>query len=319
MSRVVLAALVVLLLPFSLFAQRAQLPQSPREALIEMFFSERGGNFEKHLPAATLAAFGGTGIAPGPQGFSGAYKGPGKKLQVFEAGPTLVMAEDSQTGEKFEINIDRDDLTADRDEIELSLHSFKNGQEQSLTAFYPKLTLTMGLEKTVWKLKEIGVALRLPLDDPQFLKGIREFTQNQRTQSEHMQAVSSLSMLRFAEMRYQKTHPDRGFTCSLSELSTVRFGTNPNAAPLVDAALASGTKDNYKFALSGCGSSPVSTYQITAVPQEAGKRAYCADESGKVKYAEDGQGTSCLASGTMLNGSTATGATVLEVTPKADK
>src|SRR6202008_1712928 len=67
----------------------------------------------------------------------------------------------------------------------------------------------------------------------------------------------------------------------------------PNTAPILDALRAGGRKDNYQFAITGCGSQPVSTFQITASPSEAGKRAFCIDQSGALEYAADGQAATC--------------------------
>src|ERR1700756_749622 len=44
-----------------------------------------------------------------------------------------------------------------------------------------------------------------------------------------------------------------------------------------------------------------STFQITASPSEAGKRAFCIDQSGALEYAADGQAATCLAVGQPLH------------------
>jgi hypothetical protein len=310
-------ALVVLTAQAALFAQTAQVPETPRQALTEMLFSGSPTGFAKHLPNATKAALldsGSLGMFGSPD-FSGALKNPSKNFESFPAGPILISSEDKRTGEKTEINIDRDDLMGDRDEIDLSFHTFKNGQEQSLTPFFPKLTLVMGLEGTVWKLKEVGMNLRIPLDDPQFLKAMKEnFAQAASAQADTA-PISNLQMLLFAEQRYKNAHPDRGYTCSLSDLAKTHYGSGDESTPLLDAALATGTKDNYTFALSGCGSVPSSTFQITALPAQGGHRAYCVDESRAVTFATDGQAATCLASGTALQPQTATGAGTIVTSP----
>lgn len=284
-----------------------------------MFFSDSPLNILKHLPEATKTALqnGGPGFAFGPASLGSDLKRQGKNFQVFEAGSMLVSSEDPRTGEKLEVVIDRDDLMGDQDETDLSFHTFKNGQEESLTAFYPRVNLKLGLEGGIWKLREIAFNLRLPLDDPEFLKALKEaFPQHGGIADQP--AISSLTLLNFAESRYKVIHPDRGFTCSMTELATARFGTGPDPT-IIDAALVSGTKDNYKFAITGCGSQPVSTYQITASPLEPGKRAYCSDQSGAIKSSADGQGATCLTSGQPFaaGSQSATGVSTVFVAPPA--
>jgi len=148
--------------------------------------------------------------------------------------------------------------------------------------------------------------VRLPLDDPQFLKAIKDSFAEKTAAVASMAPVSDVHMLIFAEQRYKNVHPDRGYTCSLSELATMHFGSGPDAHPVLDPALASGLKDNYKFVVAGCGSAPSSSFQITAVPVQPGQRAYCTDESRNVKFSPDGQAASCLASGEPVQAQRAT-------------
>ncbi|PYX62351.1 MAG: hypothetical protein DMG73_00190 [Acidobacteria bacterium] len=319
MSRPLLILVFLASLCSTVQAQRPQIPQSPRQALTEMFLSGSQSNFLKHLPDATKAALQkNSATAFSGNDFTAGLRAPGKTLQILEAGPILLSSEDQRSGEKFEIVIDRDDLMGDQDEMDLSFHSFKSGQEDSWSALYPKLSLKMALEGTVWKLKEIGLAVRLALDDPQFLKALTESMKQRMTASADATVTNSIYMLILAENRHKMAHPDRGFTCSLTELSNVRLGNTPNSAPIVDVALASGTKDKYKFAISGCGSAPVSSFQITAVPLDAGKNAFCADQSGLIKVSADGQATTCLSSGQPF-GSTAHGTSVLVAPPAHER
>jgi hypothetical protein len=70
------------------------------------------------------------------------------------------------------------------------------------------------------------------------------------------------------------------------------------AAPS-DPGTADGTKDGYVFSVSGCTGSPATKFTIAAVPQEddSGMKAFCADESGTLRYAADGQAETCLSAG----------------------
>ena len=80
---------------------------------------------------------------------------------------------------------------------------------------------------------------------------------------------------------------------------------------VLDSELVSGTKDDYKFSITGCGSAPVTTFQITAVPLSGGKAAYCADQTMEVKKSADGLAESCLQSGKPLGRGYATGVGVV--------
>jgi hypothetical protein len=98
-------------------AEAQPAPQTARQAVLEMFFSKTPGTFEKHLPLATRAALRKAGTPSGGTMFSGlpALTGQlsahGQEFQTFEAGPTLVLVEDPQTQSKFEITVERDDLS----------------------------------------------------------------------------------------------------------------------------------------------------------------------------------------------------------------
>jgi hypothetical protein len=303
MFRFAVALLSSLLAPGILWAQSPQAPQqSARQALVETLFSGSPSGFVKHLPEATKAALQSSGLAgfgAGPDFASGLRAG-GRNFQTFEAGPILISSEDVKAGDKIEIHLDRDDLMGDQDEMDLSFHTFRNGQEQSVDTFFPRVALKMGLEANVWKLRDVALSLRLPLDDPDFLKALKEAFQQRASVNAEMLSFQNLQMLAYAERRYRTAHPDRGYTCSLSELASMKFGSSANATGVVDSQLASGSKDDYKYAISGCGSAPVSSFQITAVPDQPGKRAYCTDESGNTRYSEDGQGATCLSSGTAM-------------------
>jgi hypothetical protein len=82
MSRLLPVLLVALVCHAPLHAQRAQLPQSPRQALIEMFFSDSPLNLLKHLPEAAKEALqqNGQGFDMAPAGFGSDLKRQGKKI-----------------------------------------------------------------------------------------------------------------------------------------------------------------------------------------------------------------------------------------------
>lgn len=109
-------------------------------------------------------------------------------------------------------------------------------------------------------------------------------------------AAASVRELLTAEISYQATHQDAGFTCSFSDLSGQ-----------LDSKLTSGFKNGYTFFLQNCtrekGGGPISKFQITAIPKvpnASGRRALCTDESAVIRSDADGSGENCLDHGSQL-------------------
>ena len=111
-------------------------------------------------------------------------------------------------------------------------------------------------------------------------------------------AVASVRTLVTAEVTYSSSHPDKGFTCYLGDLS---------GDGLIDSGLASGTRNGYKFDLLNC--SPESAggantkFQVGTHPvtqDQTGIRAFCSDESNVIKVDPSGSLQSCLQDGKVL-------------------
>lgn len=109
-------------------------------------------------------------------------------------------------------------------------------------------------------------------------------------------AAASVRELASAEISYQATHQDAGFTCSFSDLSGQ-----------IDSRLTSG-KNGYTFLLQNCTAEkdggPISKFQITAIPKvpnASGRRAFCSDESAVVRLDANGSGENCLDHGSQLD------------------
>jgi type IV pilus assembly protein PilA len=314
------AVLLILFTGLSASAQPAA--QTARQALLEMFLSKTPGTFEKHLPQATRAALrqaGTNSSASFLSGFSAMTSqltARGQQLLTFEAGPTLVLIEDLQAHSKFEITVERDDLRGDEDDIELSFHGSKDGETQTAGAKF-HFTVTMKQEAGSWRLNEVMVAVGISLTDPEFLKAM---TTNMRpattstgiseipaggvsaaaatNAASEASAVSGVRTLNTAEVTYAASFPGHGFTCTLSDLGGMGSGSGPTEqqAMLIDPRLASGKKNAYVFALSGCDGTPASRYSIVAVPADpsSGTRAFCSDESAVIRFSVDGKANSCL-------------------------
>jgi hypothetical protein len=76
---------------------------------------------------------------------------------------------------------------------------------------------------------------------------------------------------------------------------------------MIDDTLAGGNTDGYAFSLTDYSGSPVDHFRAVAAPVNAdlGLRAFCADESGVLPYADDGRASTCLRAGEPLPSSSA--------------
>src|SRR5262249_11406863 len=210
----------------------------------------------------------------------------------------LLSLDDRRSQLKVEIIVERDDLVGDSNQIEISVHPYRDGQPEPMPVV-PRLILSMNQEKDVWKLSEITLALRVPLSDPEYLKGLQK-TQNSSFENS---AIAGIRTINTAEVTYSASYPEQGYTCKLSQLGGT--GSNPSRehAMLIDETLASSKKDEYTFAIRNCDTRPASRYWAVAVPIEPDSdlRAFCSDESGAVRYATDGKATTCVSQGVPLN------------------
>ncbi len=323
-TSITLLAAATLLCSFATWAQsdNPNRQQTARQALLEMFFSKTPGTFMEHLPAVTRAALDKSGALGAIQPYSAFMKrldnrnGP---LQTFETGPVLLSLQDEKTGQKFEVLVEKDLLRANRDDIEISFRSYKDGVMQQ-TPFMPRLALSMKTESGVWTLNEIAVTVRLPLADPDFLKGITDKMQAQMAAGAQMHAamqprvemlnhplgsdvsiVSAMRSIITAENTYASTYQSVGFTCTLSDLDGFGGGTpNEHQAMLIHSDLASGRRFGYVFTLSGCYNAPASGFLLTAVPNGngLGRKAFCADQNGVIRSSLETNVNACLATGT---------------------
>jgi TonB family protein len=296
MRRLNMAAIVFFC---SLSLAQTQTPQTARQALIEMFFGSSADHLEKHLPDITrrtlqkIESGNGQSTLAQLSMLATLAKAGGAGIQTFDTGPVLLKAEDSRPGSaggKLEVTVERDDLSGDEDQIDLAFHVTQNGKQQSLP-FASRFTFTMKMEADVWRLNEISVTVRLPLDDPEFLKSLEERSRTQNEQA-HIWAIRSVNT---AEASHKAANGS--YACDLGTLG--KSSEQPSGAKrmfLYDMQLASGKKDGYIFAISSCDNSH---YKIAGEPATpgAGQRAFCSDESGSIRVSADGKATTCLSSG----------------------
>ncbi|HTS37122.1 MAG TPA: hypothetical protein VMH04_15715 [Candidatus Solibacter sp.] len=326
MRRIVFGLALGSLCSISMCGQQSQSAQTARQALLEMFFSKTPGTFAMHLPAATRAALEKSGALASLQQYSvmaSQMQTPGQNLQTFETGSVLLSAENPKTGDKVEITVENDALRSDHDDIEMAFHVYKNGKEES-TPFMPQMTFTMKQESHVWTLNEIAVTVHLPLADPTLLKAITEkmtpqvtgvrMTSSSTALSSHPETPSqsagsdamvlaAMRTILTAENTYASRYPNVGFTCSLSSLDGFGSGEpNERQAMLINSGLASGKRYGFVFTLSECSGTPATAFRLTAAPSGNvwGRKAFCSDQTGKIKSSEDGNAASCVASGALV-------------------
>jgi hypothetical protein len=281
-----------------------------------MFLGQGPNHLEKHLPEITKKALRGLDSGGSTNLFTefGAIEmqaRAGGNLQTMETGPILLVAEkqavdgQSRTHEKFEVVVERDDLVGDEDQLELSFNTYLNGQRQTLPFLY-RLTFMMKMESDIWRLDELSLSARMPLADPDYLKGLVQQMKKKQQSSNEQAAAFSLRAIVGAESEYRTIHPEHGFTCSLSELASVSKnkgkdnGDEPDRMPIIDEALATGKTGGDVFAITGC---DASHYKVGAEPDSPSsrQRAFCADESGLVKFSKNGKAGTCLSAGETLN------------------
>jgi hypothetical protein len=292
--------------------------QTPRQALMEMFFNKTPGTFVKHLPAATRAALEKSGALSMLQQYSqmaSQMSTQGNNLQTFETGPVIIAGQNAKTGQKYEVTVLKDDLRGDEDDIELSSRTYKDGQPQR-TPYMPQLIFTMKREAQLWTLNEVSFTIHVPLADPDFLKALTEkmqpqavtrtsFTTHAETPSQSAgsdaMVLTAMRSILTAENTYASTYSTVGFTCTLSNLDGFGAGEpNEHQAMLINSSLASGKKYGFVFTLSECTGNPATAFHISAVARENsyGRKAFCADQSGVTRSSEDGNPATCFASGT---------------------
>jgi hypothetical protein len=327
---IVCLTLLILLTSHSRAQEPTTSPQNARQALVEMLFSKTNGTFWEHLPQATRAALEKSGAVAAFHEYSmmATQVQGSQKIQTFETGPVMVAGEDPKTGNKFEMIVERDTLRGDRDDIEVSFKTYKDGQPQR-TPFMPNVTFSMKKEAQVWTLNELSVTIHLPLADPDMLKALTEKMKPEMHVQTTLGSGASMQMPRpvptagnvaadpntealvinamrtiiTAENTYAATYADVGYTCTLSNLDGFGSGDpGPQQAMLISSSLAGGRRYGYIFTVSGCMGAPAAKFLLTAIPNEPGfgRKVFCADASGVLRSTDESNANSCSAKGTPI-------------------
>src|SRR5215468_2000311 len=325
-----LVSLLFLLFAFtlSLIAQKSAPrpePQTARQALLEMLNGDEK-TISKHLTVEVqqLLARPENRHVLSYLGMYGEMKGQ-SGIETFPTGPVLLSVAEPDSRGKIEVHLDNDDLSGDQDTLELSVHTFRDGQEQSedWNLFLSHFSVTMVRQQEIWRLSKIGLGAEFPIGDPEFLKktflkssdgataansapsggmvGFRVGAPEPHTspvltptisaEAADMQPSQMLFLLAVAEYSFAQQHPDVGFTCSFAELTDSKvFG--------MDSQFQNGTRAGYKFSLTGCQGKPAGSFQIVVEPVNAKtSKAYCTDATRNTRFSDDGRGSTCLAAG----------------------
>ncbi len=278
-------------------------PQTSRQALIEIMFSEDRSATRKHLPSALLSQ-----LAAHPDEAEELITlihrtlSPGSKApQVFDAGPTLAVLDTG--GDKVELAMAKEDLQGNDAEFVIVLRQL--GEHADTDLAERRLAVNLRMEEGIWRLTALDYGARMQFDSAALLERYLRQMAVERPRRQAASAVGAVRTLNTAQVTYSVTYPQVGFTCSLTDLDGSESGKDASerAALLIDEKLASGRKNGYAFQLSGCGEAvPAVAYKVTAVPEEPGpgRRAFCSDESGVIRSSDDGKAETCLASGQPL-------------------
>jgi hypothetical protein len=292
-------------------------PQTARQALIEII---TGGEkaLQKHLTVEVQQALTKNGGGPAAamlKGLGSAGFGARPGMQVFETGPVLLALNEPAEHKKMEVHVESDDLSGEEDILDLSFHTYADGQEQSEPfQFVSHFAVGMKRQQGIWRINTISVQTDFPVGDADFLdklfgpatatgtgfSGVRVSGPPLRSETPEPAAPDPgivIEMLAIAEGNYAIEHPETGFTCSWTDLLDASKATFSSLT--VDPDLARGRANGYKFAITGCEGKPAGSFQISAEPLviTPGTKALCTDATRNVRFSEDGRSSTCISSG----------------------
>ena len=298
--------------------QRVTHDQSPRQALIEML---SGGEapFKKHLTLEMQSKLqnlmkSSPDNAPSPLlALTGAKSAGANQFQSFDIGPILFSFNNPDEHERYEVEIDSEDLRGEEDIMGLSLHLVRNGVEREIPVGL-KILARLKRQAGIWRLTTVNLNASLPVGDPRILEkswwgptlsavaGTSEETSaasavviDERPKMNPLRAVRMIGM---AENLYVQMHPGVGYTCNISNLVNIGKGMDDEGMyKFMDAEFAGGLYNGYRFTITGCERAPARTFRVIAEPVGGHGKAYCSDNTNNLRAADDGRGTTCLVAG----------------------
>jgi len=296
--------------------------QSPRQAIIEMLSGGETG-FKKHLTVEMQNRLQDL-MKPSPNGAPNPLQAmihskssPEDNFQAFDLGPILFSFNSPQQHERYEVQIESDELRGAADVMGLSLHLVSNGVEQDSPVVI-RFVLSLKRQQDVWRLEAVTLSATLPVGDPRILDrfwwnpaGLNATTgaadnsaaspvvEDERPKMTPLRAVR---MIGLAENLYAQGHPGIGYTCNLSDLVNIGKGMDDDGVyRFIDPDFAKGVYNGYRFALSGCERRPASVFHVVAEPVVGHGKAYCNDNANNIRASEDGRGLTCLTSGKLAH------------------
>jgi hypothetical protein len=227
----------------------------------------------------------------------------GEQIETFDVGPNLLVSVQNGGQGRVEVAVEPDSLIGEEDEIELSVHVYKDGQPESLPVV-PRLIFTLKQEKEIWRLSEITLAAHIPLTDPDYLQGLRK----EQDAANESAAQMRSTVLTAAETSYATKHPNLGYPCTFSNLFTRDpagdvAGETGESEGYFDPRQNIEEANGYRFALTGCDGNPASKYRLTAAPidSDSGVKTFCSDESGTLRFVTGGKSSTCFSRGQVLD------------------
>src|SRR5205807_3624656 len=232
----------------------------------------------------------------------------GPEFQVFENGPILFSVDNQKDRQKIELRIESNAMRGETADMDLSLHTFKDGIEESLPVGF-HILLGLKQQQDIWRLNAITFSAKIPVGDPKLFDpatwnrtllagramGVGGADLGAANVPEKIPVARAVKMVGMAENVYLKKHPGAGFTCNFADLVNVGKGfDNGEAYTYLDPEFATGVYNGYRFTLSGCGSA---SFQVAAEPVKGSGKAYCSDATSTLRAADDGHGATCLVSG----------------------
>jgi hypothetical protein len=310
-------ALVGTMASMAMGQQLQVVTQTPRQAVIELLTGDQAAA-KSHLTVEVqkqIAASGNSNASLGGMSLLGMMnmaKGTGgPEFQVFETGPILFSVDNQKDRQKIELRVESNVVRGETADLDLSLHTFKDGIEESLPVGF-RILLGLKQQQGIWRLNAITFSAKLPIGDPRLFDpatwnrtmmagraiGVGGGDFGASNVPEKIPIARAVKMVGMAENVYSKKHPGAGFTCNLADLVNVGKGfDNGEPYTYLDPEFATGVYNGYRFTLSSCAGSPAASFQVVAEPVKGSGKAYCSDASNTLRTSDDGHGATCLVSG----------------------
>jgi hypothetical protein len=218
-------------------------------------------------------------------------------MRWFDTGPILLLTQDPNS--RLEVRVAKENLQGDRDDLELSFDMTMNGESHEGGA--SRVLLTMQKEDGIWRLSEVGLTFKMKLDGSfidAFSKQMKSMSGGttvstltptptevpsrsmpaRELSASEKAALDGLRQMLAAQTQYRSANSTVGFSCDAADLNVTQTS-------------------GYRTMIVGCKGTPVTSFKITVTPMgmgSKGQRAFCSDESGEIRYSDDGRGISCL-------------------------